>query len=170
MTPEEEAFASTLTAVIAADVAANPANGTLVRVILRWFEWRSPEYLTLHVLGTEDDDQDEPWAPLEWDNGDDQLQRTNRIVNHPDVVRTAAALQPQYEDRDDIPAEHPPSPAIRAVVARLPSTLAHLKRVPHFAVVASHFEQYGMLVSLQEANPPEVVAMLEARDELPPDE
>ena len=170
MSPEEEAFSAALTAAIVADIGAYPPNGTLVRVIVRWFEWRSPGYLTVHVLGTEDDDQDEPWAPLEWFNGDDDLERTDRIVGRPDVVQTAAVLGPLYEQVDDIPEEHPPPPAIREVIRRLPDALAAYPRVPHFAVVASHFEQYGMLDSLQASNPPEVVALLEARDELPPDE
>lgn len=167
MRAEEEAFVAALTAAITADVAAHPANGTPVRVILRWFEWRSPKYLTLHVLGTEDDDEDEPWAPLEWSNLDDELERTERVVADPDVVETSEILGAIYEQVDDIPEEHPPSPAIQEVVRRLAATLTG---VPHFAVVASHFEQYGMDASLRAANPAEVVALLEARDELPPDE
>ena len=170
MRAEEEVFVDALTRAIVADIGAHPPNGTLVRVILRWFEWRSPKYLTLHVLGTADDDEGEPWAPLEWSNLDDELERTERVVAHPDVVETSAVLGTIYETVDDVPPEHPPSPAIREVVRRLPEALIAVPRVPHFAAVASHFEQYGMYASLQAANPPEVVALLEDRDELPPDE
>ncbi len=72
MSPEEEAYASAMTRAIVVDIAAHPANGELARIVLRWFEWDDPAYFTLHVLGTEDDDQGEAWYPLEWLNVDEE--------------------------------------------------------------------------------------------------
>ena len=79
-------------------------------------------------------------------------------------------LGPIYELVEDIPDEHPPPPAIRAVIQRLPQALAAIPHTDYFAVAASHFEAYGMLDSLQASNPQTAIDALTIRDELPPDE
>jgi hypothetical protein len=169
MSPEEEAYASALTRAIAADIAAHPPNGELVRFVLRWFLWDDPLHIMLHVLGSDDDDQGEPWYPLEWSNLDEELARTDRVTSDPDVHRAAKALGPYYAERkDEIPDEHPASPAIKAVIRRLPDAIASVPSVAHFAATASHFEAYGMLDTLVASA--HALAELEARDELPPDD
>ena len=170
MSVEEETYASAMTRAIAADIAAHPPNGELVRVILRWFAWDDPlESLTLHVLGTEDDPEGEAWYTLEWSNLDEELAQTQRVTDDPAVQRAAEALGAFYAEREDeIPDEHPASPAIKAVIQRLPDALAAIPRVSYFAATASHFEGYGIVDALVAT--PEAIAALEARDELPPDE
>ncbi len=86
-----------------------------------------------------------------------------------DVHQAARALARYYGARkDEIPDEHPASPAVKAVMERLPGALADIAKAPFFAVTASHFEAYGMRDALVAS--PEALAALEARDELPPDE
>ena len=171
LTAEEDAFADALTRAIVADLGAHPPNGTLARFVLRWFEWRDPGYLTLHALGTGDEyAHEDAWLPLEWSNLDDELERTQRVLERAEVAQASANLGPIYELVEDIPDEHPPPPAIRAVIKGLPQALAAVPRTDYFAVAASHFEAYGMLDSLQASNPRAAIDALAARDELPPDE
>ena len=168
---EEDAFADALTRAIVADLAAYPPNGTLARFVLRWFEWRDPSHVTLHALGTDDEyAHEDAWLPLEWSNSNDEFERTQRVLDRADVAQTSANLGPIYELVEDIPDEHPPPPAIRAVIQRLPQALAAIPRTDYFAVAASHFEAYGILNSLQASNPQATIDALAARDELPPDE
>jgi len=110
------------------DLAAYPPNGTLARFVLRWFEWRDPSHVTLHALGTDDEyAHEDAWLPLEWSNLDDELERTQRLLDGADIAQTSANLGPIYELVEDIPDEHPPPPAIRAVIQRLPQALAAIK-------------------------------------------
>ena len=170
MHSEEEAYAAALTRAIAADIGSHPPVGALVRVVIRWFRWDDPLYFTLHALGDGDEYfHDDAWLPLEWSNLDAEIERTDRVSAHPEVQRTGADLAPIYAalEPDEIPDEHPPSPAITEVARRLSDALGTLPRVPHFAVTASHFEAYGMLPILEAYAGPTVLAALEALDELP---
>ena len=66
MTTVEDRYAEALAAAIAADLKENPPPGSLVRVVIRWFD--GPLYLTIHALGTEQEDDVEPdaaWAHFE---------------------------------------------------------------------------------------------------------
>jgi hypothetical protein len=169
LTVEEEAFADALVGAIVADLRAYPPKDALARFVLRWFDWSDPSYMTLHALSTEDEyTHEDAWLPLEWSNVDVELERARRVSEQVEVAQTAAALAAIYELVEDIPEEHPPSPAIRAAVRLLPTALSAMPRTDHFAVAASHFEAYGMRASLAESNPPAVIEALTARDELPP--
>lgn len=169
LTAEEEAFVDALVGAIVADLGAYPPNGALVRFVLRWFDWSDPAYMTLHALGAEDEyTREGAWRPLEWSNVDRELERAGRVTEQPEVARTAAALAAIYELVEDIPEEYPTSPAIRAVMRRLPQALSAVPRTDHFAAAASHFEAYGIRASLAESNSSAVIQALTARDELPP--
>jgi hypothetical protein len=100
VTPEEDAYAAALSAAIAEDIAAHPPGGELVRVVLRWFEQDDPLHFTVHALGTDEAGElpgEDAWLPLEWPNADAEMERSDRLSEHPDVQRTGEALKATYE-------------------------------------------------------------------------
>jgi hypothetical protein len=177
VTPEENEYAGALARAIAEDVAAHPPGGDLVRVVLRWFEQDDPLYFTVHALGTEEAGElptEDAWLPLEWPNADAEMERSDRLTEHPDVQRTGEALKATYEpasEDEEAEGEWGPSPATVEVVRRLPEALAAagVTLADDFAASAAHFEGWGALAVLEEVADPDVLAVLDERDELPID-
>jgi hypothetical protein len=181
MTPEEDAYAAAFAAAIAEDIAAHPPGGDLTRVVLRWFEHDDPLQFTVHALGAEEAGEvplEDAWLPLEWPNVDAEMERTDRLLEHPDVQRTGEALQATYEppagDDEVVAAAEGawgPSAATIEVVRRLPEALTAAGVAPaeDFAASAAHFEGWGALAVLEEVADPDVLAALDERDELPID-
>jgi hypothetical protein len=177
VTPEEDAYAAAFARAIAEDIAAHPPGGDLVRVVLRWFEQDDPLYFTVHALGAEEAGEvpgEDAWLPLEWPNVDAEMERSDRLSEHPDVQQTGEALKATYEPaaEDEQPeGEWGPSPATVEVVRRVPDALAAagVGRADDFAASAAHFEGWGALAVLEEVADPDVLAALDERDELPID-
>jgi hypothetical protein len=167
LTAAGRAYAAVVAEAIAADVAAHGPSGPLRRLVVRWFWSGDPAYLTIHVL-SDGDPQPAPedaWYPLEWANEERELERTDRILERPEVVRAAAALSATFEDDDD--EAH--VPAVEAIIAGLPAALraAGIELADRFAASAAHFEGWGALDVLIGLAPPELLAALEAHGELP---
>ena len=163
------AYAEALAAAIVSDLADNPPPGALARVVIRWFD--SPLYLTIHALGTEEDDVDpeDAWAPLEWENCDDEIERADRIVERPDVAAAGEALAATLED-EAFPCDPGsdlgvvPGPLVAAAQGvRAGCERAALPLAPHFAVGVAHFEGFGAEAGVRAANPPETWDLLVAR-------
>lgn len=173
MTSAEQEYAETLARVIAADVSANPAEGTVARVVLRWSDEADPLYFTVHVLGADERaavSAEDAWYPLEWEDVDRELDRTDRVADHPDVQRDGGALAVAYEEADDAEdAGEPTAPvAVVDAIRRLPDAFraAGVDLAPDFAASASHFEGWGALDVLRVVTPDALVG-LGARGELP---
>jgi hypothetical protein len=175
VTSEEQEYAASFARAIAEDVHAHPPAGPLVRVVIRWFEEDDPLYFTVHVLGSEeraDVPAEDAWYPLEWPNVDREMERTDRLAEHPAVRRSGEALKATYEAGTSEQGEDDdwaPSPATVEVVRRLPDELqaASVRLDDEFAASAAHFEGWGALAVLQEVADPHLLAALEAREELP---
>ena len=182
MIPEEQEFADTFARAVAEDIRAHPAGGPLVRVVVRWEEEVEPLNFTVHALGADEHDEVAPedaWYPLEWPNLDHEMERADRLHEDPILQRAADALKAQYEDRDGEDGEdgeeasgewgHHASPAVVEAVRMLPDALreAGVPLDDEFVASASHFEGWGALKVLEETADPEILAALEARDELP---
>jgi hypothetical protein len=173
VTTVEDRYAEALAAAIAADLKENPPPGSLVRVVIRWFD--GPLYLTIHALGTEQEDDVEPdaaWEPLEWENSDEEINRADRIVDLPEVKAAGEALATSLED-ESWPWEPGSAPAELVEAARRLRAACErsLPLAPHFAVGVAHFEAFGVEASVRQANPAETWDLLAERDLTPiPDE
>ncbi|MGX1773831.1 hypothetical protein ACWIGW_17095 [Nocardia brasiliensis] len=172
----EEEYSAALARAIAEDLRANPPAGALVRVVIRWFEEHRPSYFSVHALGADERAEVPPedaWSPLEWDNLDEELERTARVEEHPDVQRTGRALEIEYRatppDRDDDTWR--PAPALGGALGLLSAELlaAGVALDDDFAVAAAHFEGMGALATLRDYVRPAVLSALTARGELPTD-
>jgi hypothetical protein len=179
VTAEEDAYAEALARAIAEDIGAHPPNGELVRVVLRWFEHDDPLHFTVHALGVEEAAElpgEDAWLPLEWPNADAEMERSDRLTDHPDVQVSGEALAATYEPPTEEEEQQPegewgPAPATVEVVRRLPDALvaAGVTLADDFAASAAHFEGWGALAVLEEVADPDVLAALDERDELPID-
>lgn len=180
MIPEEQEFADTFSRALAEDVHAHPPAGPLVRLIVRWAEETEPLHFTAHALGADERDEvaaEDAWYPLEWPNLDHEMERADRLAEDPVLQRAGDALKSQYEDRGEEPDEdeaagewgHHASPALVEAVRLLPEALreAGVPLDEEFVATASHFEGWGALKVIEETADPDVLAALEARDELP---
>lgn len=174
---QEDEYAASFARAIAEDLRAHPPAGALVRVVIRWFEGDDPLYFTVHALGSEeraDVPPEDAWHPLEWPNVDQEIERTDRLTEHPGVRHTGEALKATYETgtpewaKDDAGTI---SPATIDVVRRLTIELqaAGVRLDDEFAASAAHFEGWGALAVLRDLADPHVLAALEARGELPAD-
>ena len=172
--PTEQAlsYAAALADAVADDVAADALPGPLRRIVVRWFWDGDPEYLTIHALATGDPqpDVEDSWYPLEWDLGEREMERTDRVRADPAVRRAAAALVATFARSDDGDVDDLAHvPAVFEAIRRLPGALA-ARGVPvtdRFAVAAAHFEGWGLLQSLRATASSDLLAALEAHDELP---
>lgn len=174
----EDAFAAALANAIAADAAAHPVDGPLLRAIVRWFDVADPSYLTVHLLGAGEADDtthgDEAWLPLEWTNADREFERTERLVDDAAWREAAARLVEPYEDMvsaglgDEGPG-FGVSRAIWETIRQLPAAFERhgVELDPHFAATAAHFEAVGGLDVLRDTASPAALAALEAAGELP---
>ena len=93
-------YGDALAAALAADLAAHPVEGLLVRVVIRWFWEGDPAYLTWHALGVADEQPEDPedgWYPLEWPNADRELERTDRVLANRALQQAAGALHQSFE-------------------------------------------------------------------------
>ena len=147
-------------------------SGALRRVVVRWFWNGDPLYLTLHVLGADDEQPQsrDAWYPLEWANVERELERTDRVLAQPDVIQTAGALTATFaRDQDGEVDGYAHVPAVDQLVARLPPALADAGIVlgDRFAVSAAHFEGWGALDVLQGTAAPELLKALADHGELP---
>jgi hypothetical protein len=178
--PEEQEFADTFARALAEDIRAHPAAGPLVRVVVRWEEETEPLNFTAHALGTDEAEEvaaEDAWYPLEWPNLDHEMERADRLHEDPVLQRVGDALKLEYADRGEEPEEgeaagewgHHASPALVEAVRMLPDALrdAGVALDGEFVASASHFEGWGALKVLEETADPDVLAALEARDELP---
>jgi hypothetical protein len=177
---EEQQFAEAFSRALAEDIKAHPTPGPLVRVVVRWEEEADPLNFTIHALGADERDEvpaEDAWYPLEWPNLDHEMERGDRLAGDPLLQRAGEALQAQYADRGEEPEEgeasgewgHHASPGLVEALRQLPDALRETG-VPldeDFAATASHFEGWGTLKVLEETADPDVLATLEAADELP---
>jgi hypothetical protein len=165
-------YGDALAAALAADLAEHPVEGPLQRVVIRWFWEGEPAYLTLHALGVADEqpgDPEDEWLPLEWPNSDREFERTDRVLADPALQQAANTLQESFETQEDDGCEH--VPGIYYALRRLPEQLdtAGVRRDPHFAAAAAHFEGWGCLHALEHTADASLLAELRARDALPVD-
>jgi hypothetical protein len=151
----ERAFGQALARALASDVSANPPDGPVMRVIVRWFEAIDPLYFTVHVLGADDQpglDARDAWSLLEWANLDRELERTGRVREHDEVQRAGSPLTRDDDDElADVDEEDGLAPpAILEAVRAIPSAFhdAGIALGYGFAVSASHFEGHGALATL----------------------
>lgn len=169
----ENAFATAFVDALARDLVRYPAQGQLARIVVRWFRHDQPLYLTVHALGTDDDDAGWPWHPLEWSNFDSEADdRMDRILVDAPLTEPAAALAEHYAELPVlIDGEYRASPAMIELARNSPSALtaAGIDLAPHFLALPVHFEGGGGLRAMELIAPPEhVVLALTSRDELPP--
>jgi hypothetical protein len=141
---------------------------------IRWFENGDPRYLTIHALGTAEEDaleEGDAWCPLEWPNVDRGEARADRIVNDPGVQAAGPALAEEHAELADMQdGEWRTSPALIEVARRAPHALhaAGIESADPMLVLAAHFEGGGAAHVMAEAAPSaSVVAALRERDELP---
>jgi hypothetical protein len=170
--PEALAYGAALATAIAADIASDRLAGPLRRIVVRWFWNADPTYLTIHALAAGDPQPyaEDAWYPLEWDVSNREFERTERVLAAPAVQQAVAALTASFERLDDDQVDDLAHvPAVLEAVRRLPDSLAtHAVPVAdRFAVAAAHFEGWGLLQSLRATAPSELLAALEAHDELP---
>ena len=165
---DQERFGQVLAQAIAEDVVANPPNGPVLRVVIRWFESIDPIYFTVHVLGADDEGQIRPqdsWYPLEWHGVGDEMVRTDRLRERADVQAAAAPItSDDYDEDEEDEGEDGLAPrAIIAAVKAVPEALrtAGIELDPRFAVSAAHFEGHGALATL-EATAPATLERLQA--------
>lgn len=174
MTDAEEAYIGALLDALVRDLVEHPVPGRLARVVIRWFEKTDPLYLTVHALGTDEEDaieEGDAWYPLEWPNVDREEARADRVVNDSGVQAAGPALAAEYAQLDDMQdGEWRASPALIEVARRAPHALAAagIESADHMLVLAAHFEGGGAAHVMDEVAPPAtVVAALRERDELP---
>lgn len=106
MTEAEEAFAAAFVAALTRDLTEHPVPGKVARVVVRWSSNDEPLYLTIHALGTGEEDElgeGDAWYPLEWTNvthfeGGGARHVLERVDPPPAVI---AALR----KRDELPVE-----------------------------------------------------------------
>jgi hypothetical protein len=167
-------YGDALAAALAADLAAHPVEGLLVRVVIRWFWEGDPAYLTLHALGVADEQPEAPedgWYPLEWPNADRELARTDRVLADSTLQQAAGALFQSLEiDEIDVPVDSfAHVPGVYHALRRLPGHLdaAGVRRDPQFAAAGAHFEGWGCLHALEHTADAGLLAELQARNALP---
>ncbi len=105
MDEAEGRYVEALLGALVQDLREHPVRGQLARVVVRWFEARDPLYLTIHALGTDQEPaaqgrlrrwigsrrgRRDAWLALEWDNVDEEMERTGRVLSDP-AVRAAGA-------------------------------------------------------------------------------
>src|SRR5689334_372797 len=159
LSDEGRAYAATLAAALADDVARNGPAGPLRRAVIRWFWEGDPAYLSFHVLGPYDEQPppEDAWYPLEWANQEREFQRTDRVLARPDVTHAADALTATFpRDEAGEVDGYAHVTAVHELVAQLPAALAAAGIDLHerFAVSAAHFEGWGALDVLEDTAPP----------------
>lgn len=164
---EGRAYAALVADAIARDVAEHGPAGPLRRIVVRWFWSGDPAYLTIHVLGDGDEQPalDDAWYPLEWPNVERELERTDRVLDRPEIQGAAETLQATFPEGD----AEAHVPAVEEIVRSLPAALAAagLELADRFAVSAAHFEGWGALDAIVGVSSPELLAALEAHGEMP---
>jgi hypothetical protein len=166
------AYAATLAGALADDVARNGPSGPLRRAVIRWFWDGDPAYLTLHVLGADDEQPplEDAWYPLEWANEEREIQRTDRVLGRPEVISAAEALTATFpRDRHGEVDGYAHVTAVDELVVQLPAAFARAGIHLHerFAVSAAHFEGWGALDVLEGTASPELLKALADHGELP---
>ena len=157
---------------IARDAVEHGPAGPLRRIVVRWFWSGDPAYLTIHVLGDGDEQPapDDAWFPLEWRNDEREFERTDRVLERPEVQRAAETLVATFprDANGEVDAEAH-LPAVFEIVRLLPAALAAagLELADRFAVSAAHFEGWGALDGIEGFASPELQAALEEHGEMP---
>ena len=174
LSDEGRAYAATLAGALADDVARSGPSGPLRRAVIRWFWEGDPAYLTLHVLGADDEQPpaEDAWYPLEWANEEREIQRTDRVLARPEVTRAAEALTATFpRDRDGEVDGYAHVSAVEELVVQLPAAFAGAGIDLHerFAVSAAHFEGWGALGVLEGTATPALLKALADHGELPED-
>jgi hypothetical protein len=164
---EGRAYAALVAGAIARDVVEHGPAGPLRRVVVRWFWSGDPAYLTIHVLGDGDEQPppDDAWYPLEWPNVERELERTDRVLDRPEIQGAAETLRATFPEGD----AEAHVPAVEGIVRSLPAALAAagLELADRFAVSAAHFEGWGALDGIQAFASPDLQAALEEHGEMP---
>ena len=182
----EVRYVDALLAALTRDLQEHPVPGQLARVVVRWFEPAELLYLTIHALGTEQESAvqggrrwggrrkrggGDAWLPLEWDNLDEEMQRTDRVLGDPAVQAAGPAVAKLYEDLPQLADDEfqaPPALVELARRAREAFAAAGIELAEHMLLLPSHFEGEGALQAMEQIEPPEtVVAELRARGALP---
>lgn len=182
MTDEEQEFATKLAEAIAGDLHDHPAEGALVRIVVRWEDEGHPLELTVHALGADEREEIEAewaWNPMEWPDVDRELERVDRVLGFPGLQQAGEALKAQHDAEPD-EADEPRSPldgdeplstpvAVVEAVRELTDALlaVDVSLADDFAATAAHYEGWGALKVLEEVAEDDVLATLEAQDELP---
>ena len=168
---EGRAYAALVADTIARDVVEHGPAAPLRRIVVRWFWSGEPAYLTIHVLGDGDEQPapDDAWFPLEWANVERELERTDRVLERPEIQRAAETLTatfPRSADGEVDGEAH--LPAVFEIVRLLPAALtaAGLALADRFAASAAHFEGWGARRHRGLASP-ELQAALEEHGEMP---
>jgi hypothetical protein len=170
-------YGDALATALAADLATHPVEGSLLRVVIRWFWEGDPAYLTLHALGVayeQPADPEDGWYPLEWPNSDREFARTDRVLADPALQQAASALHDSFEIDEELdgPVDGLAHvPAVYHALRQLPEQLdaAGVRRDPHFAAAAAHFEGWGCLHALEHTADRGLLADARSRDALPLD-
>lgn len=120
--------------------------------------------------GDEQPALDDSWFPLEWANVERELERTDRVLERPEVQRAAetpTATFPLGADGEVDAEAH--LPAVVEIVRLFPAALAAagLELADRFAASAAHFEGWGALDVIDGLASPELRAALEAHGEMP---
>jgi hypothetical protein len=172
LTDAGRAYGVTVARALAEDVARHGPAAPLRRVVIRWFWDGDPSYLTLHVLGANDEQPppEDAWYPLEWRNEEREFERTDRVLARPDVIRAAEVLTATFprDGNGDVDG-YAHLTAVHEIVRQLPTALSasgiHLE--DRFAVSAAHFEGWGALDALEDTAAPELPRALADHGELP---
>jgi hypothetical protein len=172
LTDEGRAYAALVADAIARDVVEHGPAGPPRRVVVRWFWSGDPAYLTIHVLGDRDEQPapDDAWYPLEWPNAERELERTDRVLERPEIQRAAETLTATFpRDADGEVDGEAHLPAVFEIVRLVPAALtaAGLALADRFAVSAAHFEGWGALDGIQAFASPELQGALEEHGEMP---
>jgi hypothetical protein len=169
---EGRAYATLVAGAIARDVVEHGPAAPLRRIVVRWFWSGDPAYLTIHVLGDGDEQPalDDTWFPLEWANVERELERTDRVLERPEVQRAAETLTATFpHDADGEVDAEAHLPAVVEIVRLLPAALATagLELADRFAASAAHFEGWGALDVIDGLASPELRAALAEHGEMP---
>jgi hypothetical protein len=187
MDEAERRYVDALLGALVRDLRDHPVPGRLARVVVRWFEASDPLYLTIHALGTDQESAvaggrrrwggrlrrrpGDAWLPLEWDNVDEEMERTDRVLSDPAVQAAGRAVAELHGERPDLADGEfraPPALVELARRARDAFRAADIEVAEHMLLLPSHFEGEGARQVMQQIEPPEaVLAALRARGAVP---
>jgi hypothetical protein len=160
----EHRYSEALAEAIVASLRSNPPSGLPARLVIRWFD--APGYLTVHVLGTEEEAElraEDAWYPLEWPNSSREIGRADGILEDKSVAAAAAALAAELEDGAWPWTSQPEPLVLAAIKVRERLQEAGVALPDHFAVGVTHFEGWGAEDSVPRSNAEDVLRLLSAR-------